>query len=78
MSRHRSFPLQTSCQVCRSHSLNTAMGTPPPPKGAFSLHLVPLQGDSTPAPFPTVHLNGSPALQAARAAAEQGVLLGPA
>lgn len=48
ISRHRSFPQQTSRQVCRSHSWNTAMGTPPPPKGAFSLHLIPLQGDSAP------------------------------
>lgn len=54
------LPRQTSHWVCRSYSLNTAMGTKPPPKGAFSLHLILLQRDSAPAPFlQLVHLNGS-------------------
>lgn len=72
------LPQQTSHQVCRSYSLNTAMGTKPPPKGAFSLHLILLQRDSAPGPFLQFILTAC-ALQAACAAAERWcVLLGPA
>lgn len=56
--RLRSFPQQTSHQVCRSHRWNTAMGTPSPPKGAFSLHLIPLQ--ETPPLLPSLQFTLMP------------------
>ena len=88
--RHRPFPQQTTYQVCESYSLNTAMGTKPPPKGSFPLTSSPLTTTTTttattpcpgetPSLLPSLQLTlRTLALQGTPAAAERSVLLGPA